>query len=149
MNICIPITQDNGLQSSVSPHFGSAPIFMIVDTENGSCQAIANRNLHHAHGMCQPLAQLAGQSVDAMVVGGIGMGALGKLKAASIRVFFSEHPTVGETVAAFKTGRLREVTPATACAHHGNGPHGHAWEWRGKGGPHGPCEGSGEIPRKS
>ena len=146
MNICIPITRDNGLQSPVSPHFGSAPIFMIVDTENGSCQAIANRNLHHhAHGMCQPLEQLAGQSVDAMVVGGIGMGALGKLKAASIRVFFSEHPTVEKTVAAFQAGRLREVAPATACAHHGNGPHGNAGEGSRKGGPHGPCEGSGEM----
>ena len=86
--------------------------------------------------------------MDAMVVGGIGMGALGKLKAAGIRVFFSEHPTVEETVAAFQDGRLREVTPATACVHHGDGHHGHAWEGRGKGGPHGPCEGSGEIPRK-
>ena len=61
-----------------------------------------------------------------MVVGGIGMGAFGKLKAANIRVFLSDHPTVGETVAAFKSGTLREVTPATAFAHHGNGPHGHA-----------------------
>ncbi|MDX1814580.1 MAG: NifB/NifX family molybdenum-iron cluster-binding protein [Thermodesulfobacteriota bacterium] len=145
MNICIPITRDNGLQSPVSPHFGSAPIFLIVDTENGRCQAIPNSNLHRAHGMCQPLPQLAGQSVDAMVVGGIGMGALSRLKAASIRVFHSEHPTVEKTVAAFQTGRLREVTPATACAHHGNGPHEGAWEGGRKGGPRGPCAGSGEM----
>jgi predicted Fe-Mo cluster-binding NifX family protein len=145
MNICIPITRDDGLQSSVIPHFGSAPIFLIVDTKNGSCRATANRNLHHAHGMCQPLEQLAGQNVDAMVVGGIGMGALGKLKAAGIRVFFSEHPTVEETVDAFQAGRLREVTPTTACVHQGNGPHEHAWKGSWKGGPHGPCEGSGEM----
>ena len=126
MNICIPITRDNGIRSPVSLHFGSAPIFMVVDTESGSCRAITNRNLHHDHGMCQPLGQLAGESLDAMVVGGIGMGALGKLKAANIRVYFSEHATVEETIAAFKTGTLRGVTPATACAHHGNEPHGHA-----------------------
>ena len=96
------------------------------DTESGACRAITNGNLHHDHGMCQPLAQLAGERLDAMVVGRIGMGAFGKLKAASIRVYQSEHPTVEETVAAFKTGSLREVTPATACAHHGNGPHGRA-----------------------
>ena len=34
---------------------------------------------------------------------GIGMGAFGKLKAANIHVYFSEHPTVEETVAAFKS----------------------------------------------
>lgn len=127
MNICIPITRDNGIRSPVSLHFGSAPIFMIVDTGSGACRAIANRNLNHDHGgMCQPIAQLAGEGLDAIVVGGIGMGALGKLKTADICVYFSEHPTVEETVAAFKAGTLREVTPATACAQHGNGPHGHA-----------------------
>ncbi len=124
MNICIPITRDNGFQSPVDLHFGSAPIFMVVDTESGSCRAIPNRDLHHDHGMCRPLAQLAGENVEAMVVGGIGMGALGKLRAANIRVFHSEYPTVGETVSAFKTGTLREVTPAMACGHHGHGPHG-------------------------
>jgi len=126
MNICIPITRDNGIRSPVSLHFGSAPIFMVIDTETGSCRAITNRTLHHDHGMCQPLAQLAGEKLDAIVVGGIGMGALGKLKTANICVYFAEHPTVEETVAAFKTGTLREVTPAAACAQHGNGPHGHA-----------------------
>jgi len=126
MNVCIPITRDDGIQSPVCLHFGSAPIFLVIDTETGSCRAITNRNLHHAHGMCQPLAQLAGEQLDAIVVGGIGMGALGKLNAANIRVYSSEHPTVAETVAAFKTGTLREVTPGAACAHHGNEPHGHA-----------------------
>jgi len=123
MNICIPVTRDNGIRSSVSLHFGSAPIFMVVDTESGSCRTVTNRNLHHDHGMCRPLAQLAGESVDAIVVGGIGMGALGKLTTANIRVYHSAHPTVEETVAAFKTGTLKEVTPAMACAHHGDGPH--------------------------
>lgn len=126
MNICIPITRDDGIRSPVSLHFGSAPIFMVVDTESGACRAITNGNLHHDHGMCQPLAQLAGERLDAMVVGEIGMGAFGKLKTANIRVYFSEHSTVEETVAAFKSGTLREVTPATACARHGNGPRAHA-----------------------
>ena len=80
MNLCIPVTQDNGIRSPVSLHFGSAPIFMVVDTESGTCRAITNGNLHHDHGMCQPLSQLAGERLDAMVVGGIGMGAFGKLK---------------------------------------------------------------------
>ena len=127
MNICIPITRDNGIQSPVSLHFGSAPIFMVVDTESGDCRAITNRNLHHDHGMCQPLAQLAGERLDAMVVGGIGMGAFGKLKAANgryPRLLFGARDGRGDG-GRFQDGTLREVTPATACAHHGNGPHGH------------------------
>jgi predicted Fe-Mo cluster-binding NifX family protein len=139
LNICIPISRDTGIQSPVNLHFGSAPVFMIVDTESGNCRTVMNRDLHHSHGMCQPLAQLAGENVDAMVVGGIGMNALGKLRTANIRVYFSEHPTVEETVAAFKNGTLREMTPANACAHHGPAHHGHVPEGSMGGGRHGSC----------
>ncbi len=118
MNICIPVTEDNGAASPVSPHFGSAPLFMIVDTDTGACRAVPNRNAHHGHGMCMPLASLAGESIDGMVVGGIGMGALAKLGAAGIRVFRSEHATVEETVAAFKSGALKTMSPDMACAQH-------------------------------
>lgn len=121
MNICIPITEDKGLQSPVSSHFGSAPIFMIVDIENGSCRTIPNLNSHHGHGMCQPLTSLASEKLDGMVVGGIGMRALDKLQARGIQAFLSEQPTVADTVAAFKAGTLRRVTPETACSHHRHG----------------------------
>jgi predicted Fe-Mo cluster-binding NifX family protein len=124
MRICIPVLEDKGLESRVSQHFGSAPAFMIVDVESGECRAIANNNRHHQHGMCQPLAAIAGESVDSIVVGGIGMGALMKLQAAKIAVFRAECQTVGETLEALKTGTLRPVDPDTACGQHRH-QHGH------------------------
>jgi predicted Fe-Mo cluster-binding NifX family protein len=121
MQICIPVLEDRGIDSHVSAHFGSAPAFMIVDTESGNRRVIGNRNQHHAHGMCQPLAALAGETVDGIVVGGIGMGALMKLQAAGITVFRAVHPTVGETLAAFTAGSLQPVAQNEACAgHHGH-----------------------------
>jgi predicted Fe-Mo cluster-binding NifX family protein len=124
MNIRIPVNEDQGLRSPVCGHFGSAPFFMIVDTDTGTCRAIANTNQHHGHGMCTPLAALSGESIDGMVVGGIGGGALNKLVAAGIRVFLSEQSTVEETVTAYKAGTLRPVTPEIACGqHHGHDGH--------------------------
>ena len=120
MNICIPVTEDKGTASPVSRHFGSAPLFLIVDTDSGACRAIPNRNQHHGHGLCTPLASLAGERIEGMVVGGIGMGALSKLGAAGVEVFLSEHATVGETLAAFKAGTLKTMSPGMACAHHGH-----------------------------
>ena len=105
MQICIPVVEDRGLESRVSAHFGSAPGFMIVDTESGNARLIGNSNQHHAHGMCQPLAALAGETVEGIVVGGIGMGALMKLQAAGIMVYRAVHPTVGETLAALHGGK--------------------------------------------
>ena len=118
MNLCIPVTEDKGLQSPVSGHFGSAPSFLIVDSDTGVCRTVSNRDAHHSHGACQPLASLAGERVDAVVVGGIGAGALSKLQAAGVRVFLAEQPTVEAVVAAFKTGTLQLATPEGACAHH-------------------------------
>jgi predicted Fe-Mo cluster-binding NifX family protein len=121
MNLCIPVDEDKGLHSQVCAHFGSAPAFMIVHTDSGSCRAIPNNNQHHGHGMCMPLQSLQGEHIDGMVVGGIGMGALNKLNAANIQVYISELATVAETVAAFKAGTLRLMQPNMACAHHGQG----------------------------
>ena len=121
MNICIPVDEDHGIKSPVCAHFGSAPLFMIVDTDSGACRAIQNNNQHHGHGMCMPLQSIQGEQIDGMVVGGIGMGALSKLSAANIRVYVSSHATVGEVVAAFKAGSLKPMQPGMACAHHGHG----------------------------
>jgi len=125
MNVCIPVTHDRGMQSPISLHFGSAPLFLIVNDESGAMEAVPNGDLHHQHGMCQPLAALAGKAVDALVVGGIGMGALTKLGDAGVRVFMATPGTAQNVLDALKAGSLQEATPATACAHHGHGPHGH------------------------
>lgn len=127
MYLCIPVETDQGLESPVCAHFGSAPFFAFVDTEAGTVRCKPNGNQHHAHGMCRPLAALEGETVDAVVVGGIGPGALGKLLAARIAVYASGCDTVGETVTALKSGALAPVDPRNTCGHgHGHGGgHGH------------------------
>ena len=127
MKICIPVEKDDGIDSPVCAHFGSAPVFMIVDTDSLTCKAVKNNNQHHAHGMCQPLATLSGEQFDGIVVGGIGAGALGKLQSANIKVYQTGFSTIKETVEAYKNSQLKEVTPHTACnQHHGHGhQHGH------------------------
>jgi len=121
MNICIPVEADTGMGSQVCAHFGSAPEFMIVDTDTETCRAIANTHQHHGHGMCMPLQVLRGQPIDAVVVGGIGKGALGKLRAANIQVYFADQAIVGDVVRAFKAGMLTLMKPGMACAHHRHG----------------------------
>jgi predicted Fe-Mo cluster-binding NifX family protein len=120
MFVCIPIEENKGLDSTVCAHFGSTPEFLIVDTDASTCRAIINKNQHHGHGMCAPIASLEGERIDAIVVGGIGMGALNKLAAAGLQVYMAEHATVAETIAAFTAGSLRPVQPGQACAHHGH-----------------------------
>ncbi len=119
MNIAIPIEEDQGLDSLICGHFGSAPGFLIVDTETSACRAVSNRNLHHVHGACAPLASLQGEKLDGIVVGGIGGGALAKLRAAGLGVYLAPAPTVRGTLEALKAGALPSIEPGMACGHHG------------------------------
>ena len=125
MHICIPVIRDKGLESRVCEHFGSAPVFMIVDTETGTCRPIVNHNAHHGHGMCQPLSALGSEAIDGFVVGGVGRRALERLRESEIQVLQAEHGTVGETLAAFKAGVLRPVPLDAACAGRHGHEHGH------------------------
>jgi predicted Fe-Mo cluster-binding NifX family protein len=114
--------QDNeGVESKVYGHFGSAPAFVIVDTEDEDVVTVNNRDLHHVHGACNPIMALDGKSVDAMVVGGIGAGALMKLNALGIKVYGAGALTVKENLALLIEGRLQELSMDNSCRAHQGG----------------------------
>lgn len=109
------------MESPVYGHFGSAPYFVIVDTAQDSFEVVSNKNREHLHGQCRPLDALGGKSVDAVVAGGIGPGALAGLRAAGIRVFRGVEGTVRENLALVRTGQLPEFGADDVCAHHQGG----------------------------
>jgi len=121
MKICFPVESDKGVESEVYGHFGSAPVFVIADTENNSIETINNNNQHHAHGMCNPLKALDGKSVDAIVVGGIGAGAINKLNAQGVKVFRAFKGTVKTNLTYFENGSMPLLTLDHACGGHGGG----------------------------
>lgn len=124
MNICVPVLEDEGMKSRLSPHFGSAPFFAIADTVTGNHRTIRNQNEAHQHGMCNPLNAIRGERIDVLVVGGIGGGALSKLQAVGIAVMSANSPTLGEIIAEYKAGALHEINPEMACTH-GHGAKNH------------------------
>jgi len=121
MKICFPTENLQGLNSKVYGHFGSAPGFVIVDTDTAEVEEIRNGDQHHAHGMCQPLLAIGGRKVDGIVVGGIGLGALTKLQAQSIRVFRALQGSVQDNLEMIKKGNLPEMSAEHTCAGHGGG----------------------------
>jgi predicted Fe-Mo cluster-binding NifX family protein len=124
MQLCFPVVTDNGLESPVYGHFGSAPLFLLVDTESSMVTPLTNRDQQHTHGACNPLQALAGAKVDAIVVGGIGGGALAHLQRAGLRVYRAAAPLVSDNVKLFREERLSELTLNDTCGAHKHG-HGH------------------------
>ena len=121
MRIAFPTQDDIGIDSVVYNHFGSAPVFVIVDPETGAVASVSNRDQHHAHGACNPMRALDDQRVDAVVVGGIGAGALAGLNRMGIKVHRSAAATVRENLALFDAGGLPVIEPQGSCSGHGAG----------------------------
>lgn len=119
MKVCFPVMENQGLESQVFGHFGSAPGFVVVDMVTSEVTAINNSDQIHQHGACNPVAGLGGYQVDAIVVGGIGGGALHKLNSAGMRVFKAMEGTVTENMALFRTNGLPEYMPGHTCGGHG------------------------------
>lgn len=119
MKMCFPVREDTGLESVVYEHFGSAPIFMIYDSGSKELKAVNNADVHHSHGMCHPLKALGGEEIDAVILGGIGTGALGKLNAMGVKVLKADGRTIKDNVALYEDGKLGEIT--TGCGGHGHG----------------------------
>jgi predicted Fe-Mo cluster-binding NifX family protein len=119
MKIAFPSQENLGLESSVFEHFGSAQYFVIVDSATDEVETIENKDLHHLHGSCQPLEALGGKPVDAVVVGGIGRGALTKLDNAGIATYRAVEGTVSENLSLIKGGKLSRFSLDQTCAGHG------------------------------
>lgn len=121
MEICFPVERNDGLESAVFGHFGSAPMFMVVNTETREVTEVSNQDLHHAHGSCSPLKALGGRQVDAIVVVGISAGALMGLNRAGLKVYQAQWATIAENLAWMAQVELPELNPGQACGGHGHG----------------------------
>ena len=118
MKIAFPTQENKGLESTVHNHFGSAPYFVVVASENDELEILDNQDLGHTHGNCQPLAALGGTFVDAVVVGGIGGGALKKLVDAGVQAYRAVEGTVSENLSLIRADKLPVFTMDQTCRGH-------------------------------
>ena len=123
MKICFPIIGNEGLKSQVNVHFGSTKDFLIYDSDTKDHEVVSNADAGHAHGMCQPLKALQGRKIDIVIVGGVGMGALQKLNAMSIRVCRAVSGSVNDNIQLFQENKLAEINANDACSGHGDCGH--------------------------
>ena len=118
MKMCFPVQNDEGLASTVFNHFGSAPKFVVVDTDTNGVSTISNGDQHHAHGACSPMKALDNQQIDVIVVGGIGAGALTKLNQMGITVYRAQGATIDENMKLFASKTLSVYSVQSCCGGH-------------------------------
>jgi predicted Fe-Mo cluster-binding NifX family protein len=118
MKVGFAVQVNEGLESTVYDHFGSAPTFIIFDTEQKKVMTVDNSNATHVHGACNPVMTLGGNNIDALIVGGIGAGAIMKLNALGVKVYRSGAATVSENIALLEKNGLQELSMNDSCTSH-------------------------------
>ncbi len=121
MKLCFAVQKDEGAASVVYGHFGSAPAFIVVNTDDNAMFRIVNSDMDHIHGACNPVKAIGGADIDAVIVGGIGAGALNGLNARGIKVFKAAESTIAENLALFHENKLTELTIDRTCGGHAGG----------------------------
>ena len=131
----IAVTYENG---QIYQHFGHTEQFKLYDAEDGiiTAQQVVSTN-GSGHGALAGFLHAAG--VDALICGGIGMGAQLALDEAGIRLYAGVSGSADEAARALAAGTLR-YDPDARCDHHGHDHdcHHHG-EDHGHGCGHGSC----------
>ena len=90
--MAIPIMEDNGLDSSVSLHFGSAPYFVFIEVEEGQIVSLnvkenEGARLSHKKGI-QAANLLVDEKVDVVLAGSVGEGPFHVLGDNLIQIYY-------------------------------------------------------------
>lgn len=109
MKVCVPTNGDGGVSEAVCEHFGCAPFFTVVDTDDGSVSCYENPNREHAFGHCNPDASFGGREIDALVVPKVSARVAIRLHEMGIRVYLSTADTVHEAISLLQAGQLKWI----------------------------------------
>ncbi|MEM3444820.1 MAG: NifB/NifX family molybdenum-iron cluster-binding protein [Thermoplasmata archaeon] len=119
MKVCIPTMGNSGLDEVISPHFGRAPTYTIVNTETMEVKVMENKS-EHMGGKGTPPMQLQREGVDVLLCSGIGPRAIGVFEEMGIQVFvgINTGAKVREVLEQWKAGQLVKATPEHGCREH-------------------------------
>jgi predicted Fe-Mo cluster-binding NifX family protein len=117
--VAIACDSADGLAGNVSGHFGHTPFFVVAEVDDG--KIVSSRIVTspgHGEGCSMP-SFVGSLGVSAIIVGGIGAGAVNGLGARGIEVVAGATGNAQGALAAFAAGSLAKGEP-------GCGGHGHA-----------------------
>ncbi len=119
--IAIPSALPGGLDAGMGMHFGHCEIYTIAEVEDGKVASVRTLPpIPHQQGGClAPVNYLAGEGVNVLLAGGMGMRPLMGFNQAGVEVYYAGNfPTVGQSVQAFIEGKLPVFTPEHSCGGH-------------------------------
>jgi len=114
MKIAISANGQN-LDATVNERFGRCPYFLIVETDDMSCEAIPNTNAELSSGAgIQAASMVASKGAKAVITGSCGPKAMQVFSETGIQTILNQQGVVRDVVEAFKGGTLSASDRANA-----------------------------------
>jgi predicted Fe-Mo cluster-binding NifX family protein len=119
LRVAVPSEAPGGLTARRSGHFGRCDCFTVAEVEGGRVVAVEviENPPHQVGGCMRPVLMLAENTVDALVVDGIGGRPLLGFNQVGIAVHAGIGVDVQTAVTAYTKGSLPEVGLESACRH--------------------------------
>jgi predicted Fe-Mo cluster-binding NifX family protein len=110
--------------AQVDPRFGRCAYFLVIDTESGKTEAVANAAQSAGGGAGIQAAQtVADHGAETVLTGNVGPNAHRALQAAKISVITGVSGTVSDALKAFQDGKYKATESPTVQPHFGmSGP---------------------------
>ena len=107
MRVAFPVTENKGLESRVSEHFGVSEKFLIVDLETKAFELFENQKLKGDSVRCKTGVFAKNAQVDAVITKCLGDGSQRSLNDSDIRVYAAQEDTIAENLALLEKGELK------------------------------------------
>ncbi|WP_042682751.1 NifB/NifX family molybdenum-iron cluster-binding protein [Thermococcus paralvinellae] len=138
MKIAVPSSANGGLDDTIAPVFARAPVFTIIEVENGEIKdvkTIQNPAVNAPSGAgAMAVQMLINEGIDTVIVPQFGPNALGAIQAAGIRVYtFQPGTQIKEAVESVIKGAPQTAQPQVTAPAYGPA-YGFGYGWgRGRG----------------
>ena len=112
MRIVIPVSEEKGLDSQLSEHFGRTPFFVVVELEDGnisSVETVSNVSEHFG-GIGKPPDKILQLRPNAVITYGMGPRALNIFQSERVAVLRANADTVKKVTSAYINDELEELT---------------------------------------
>ena len=119
--VVIPSEDQNGLNANLAEHFGRAPYYTVVDLdEKGEISNVKTTpNVsEHAGGVGVAPDHILKLQPTAVIVYDMGLRAINIFNDAGVAVLRANANTVNKVVAAYKDGKLQDLTEGCGHEHH-------------------------------
>lgn len=120
MRIAFPVKENNGLDSIIDDHFGTAGLFLIVDMDTKDCELTKNQKMLPDGAKCKAGAIGGKSNVDAVITKCMGDGERRNLMSANIKIFQARKDSIIENLKLMERNELKLFHIFDLCQEHKN-----------------------------